>query len=90
MQNIRFRKSLIELLKKKTHLLSNDIILDSIVVIREIVNTTLSPYFCSNDKLFEKMFLQELNITINVNKQRNKYIMLNNNAIVIVNNIVQL
>lgn len=45
------------IIKKQTRFISVDIIIiDPIVVMKEIVNTTLSSYFCSTDKLFENIF----------------------------------
>jgi hypothetical protein len=75
------------IIEKQKHFLSSNINLDHIIIVKEIVNTT--PYFCSLDKLFEKIIIRELNVTININNARDKYIMLKNKKIAIVNNIVK-
>jgi len=76
-------------MEKKNYFIANNITLDPIVIVKEIKNTTSSPYFCLADRLFEKNFIKDLRVTININNKHDKYIMLKNNDIVIVNNIVQ-
>ncbi|XP_016660140.1 uncharacterized protein LOC107883830 isoform X1 [Acyrthosiphon pisum] len=77
------------IMEKQNYFIANNITLDPIVIVKEIKNTTSSPYFCLADRLFEKIFIKDLRVTININNKRDKYIMLKNNDIVIVNNIVQ-
>lgn len=78
-----------QIMEKQNYFITNDIVLDPIVIVKEIINNTSSPYFCLADRLYEKIFIKELKVTININNKREKYIMLKNNDIVVVNNIVK-
>lgn len=78
------------IMEKQKNFISSNLILDPVVIVKEIINRTFFPYFCLADKLFEKIILQELKITINIHNERDKYIMLKNNNIAIVNHIIQL
>jgi hypothetical protein len=77
------------IMEKQKYFIANDIVLDPIVIVKEIINITPSPYFCLADRLFEKIFIKELKVTININNKRDKYIMLKNSDFVIVNNIIK-
>jgi len=74
------------IMEKQKYFIANDIVLDPIVIVKEIINITPLPYFCLADRLFEKIFIKELKVTININNKRDKYIMLKNSNFVIVNN----
>ncbi|CAI6343825.1 unnamed protein product [Macrosiphum euphorbiae] len=77
------------IMEKQKYFISSDIKLDPIIIVKEIVNTTTSTFYCLADRLFKQIFIKKLKITINIHNKRDKYIMLNNNDIVIVNNIIK-
>ncbi|KAL4126322.1 hypothetical protein QTP88_010544 [Uroleucon formosanum] len=54
----------------------------------EIMHRILSPFFNTNDVLFEKIMLPFSNTSINIYKEKDKYIMLTNNKLVSVQHIV--
>ncbi|CAI6376544.1 unnamed protein product [Macrosiphum euphorbiae] len=59
------------------------------VLSNEIIHSNPSPLFNINDKLFEKITLEQTNTIINVLKEKYRYIMLTNNTLVMVQHIVQ-
>jgi hypothetical protein len=59
------------------------------VLINEIIHKDFLPFFTTNDKLFETIHITLTNTDINVFKERDRYIMLTNNHIVMVQHIVQ-
>lgn len=59
------------------------------VLIKQIDYTTHSPLFCFSDKLYSKLILPFSNLTVNVFKVKDKYLMLENNDIVSVNHVIE-
>lgn len=78
------------IIEKQNNFIASDIELDPIIIVKEIINTSSSSYFNLTDRLFEKIIIQDLNFTINISNERDKYIMLKNNDIVIVKYIIML
>uniref|UniRef100_A0A2S2NIQ3 DUF4218 domain-containing protein n=1 Tax=Schizaphis graminum TaxID=13262 RepID=A0A2S2NIQ3_SCHGA len=64
-------------------------ILNSVTVGKEITIKFFSPYVSLADKIYEKIILPDLNITINTSKIKDKYVMLKNKNIVVVRHIVK-
>jgi len=59
------------------------------VLSNEIIHKNISPFFKVHDKLFGTIHLALTNTIINVFKEKDRYIMLTNNNIVMVQHIVQ-
>jgi len=59
------------------------------VLNNEITCPSPSPLFKIHDKIFEKITLELTNTVINVLKEKDRYLMLTNNTIVMVQHIVQ-
>lgn len=59
------------------------------ILSNEIIHKNISPFFKVNDKLFGTIHLALTNTVINVFKEKDRYIMLTNNNIVMVQHIVQ-
>ncbi|KAF0722100.1 Uncharacterized protein FWK35_00032924, partial [Aphis craccivora] len=59
------------------------------VLSNEIILSNPSPLFNINDKLFEKITLELTSTIINVLKEKDRYIMLTNNTLVMVQHIVE-
>jgi len=59
------------------------------VLSNEIIHSNPSPLFNINDKLFEKITLELTSTIINVLKEKDRYIMLTNNTLVMVQHIVE-
>jgi len=78
------------IIEKQKHSLSEKYqILNSVTVGKEINIKIVSPYVSLADKIYEKIILQDLNITINTSKIKDKYVMLKNKNIVILKYIVK-
>jgi len=48
-----------------------------------------SPFYCIKDKLFEKIIFNYSRLTIDISKEKNKYLFLKDNSLVVVNKIVE-
>jgi len=55
----------------------------------EIEHHLYSPFYCINDKLFEKIVFNYSRLTIDISKEKNKYLLLKDNSLVVVNKIVE-
>lgn len=59
------------------------------VLSNEIIHNNTSPLFKLNDKLFEKITLELTNTIINILKEKDRYIMLTDNTLAVVQHIVE-
>lgn len=55
----------------------------------ETEHNIYSPFYSINDKLFKKIIFSDLLLTIDISKEKNKYLLLKDNSLVVVNKIVE-
>lgn len=55
----------------------------------EIEHSIFSPLYTSNDKLFKKITLNYFKLTIDISKDKNKYLILNDNSLVLVEKVIE-
>lgn len=77
------------ILEKQKVFLSTPILPFQHLTVKEIENTTSSLYYKLNDTHFENIILHDLNICINILKKKDKYIILQNDMLIVVNHIVK-
>ncbi|CAI6363897.1 unnamed protein product [Macrosiphum euphorbiae] len=78
------------IIEKQKHCLSEKYqISNPVTVGKEVSIKIVSPYVSLADKIYEKITLQDLNITINTSKIKDKYVMLKNQNIVVVRHIMK-
>jgi hypothetical protein len=54
----------------------------------EIEHNTFSQFYCINDKLYEKI-INYSRLTIDISKEKNKYLLLKDNSLVVVDKIIK-
>lgn len=75
--------------KQKVFISNNSLKECNYIVLKEIENRIPSKYSTLTDTLFEKMILYNLKITIDVSKEKDKFICLKNNQLVIIKCIIK-
>lgn len=77
------------ILEKQTVFISNPLNEYNFMLLKEMENIIPSRYYKLTDTLFEQIILHDLKITINILKEKDKFICLKDNTIVAVNHIIK-